>query len=265
MHMARIVDCLVLVAVSTFGGVAQADEGVPLPEPSPILGGDLVAPCGFPTTVSVGGFCTGTLVHPRVVVYAAHCGDEVPWIRFGDRVDTPGLEVVPEMCATNPIGEYGFGTDAAFCRLAEPVEGIPIAPPLMGCEAEAALQVGQAVTVVGFGLSDDVETPSGVKRRLDTTINSLSWDEVFIGGVDEGVCYGDSGGPTYVQLEGGEWRSFGITSWGQPGCGYGGYLSTIVHNIEWIEGTAAVDITPCHDGLGNWDRGPDCTGFETNP
>ncbi len=261
----RIVRCVVLVSLFA-PATARAAEGVPTPEPSPILGGQLVAPCGFPTAVSVGGFCTGTLVHPRVVVYAAHCGDEVPWIRLGDHIeDEFGIEVVPEMCATNPIGEFGFGTDAAFCRLSEPIAGVPIAPPLMGCEADAALQIGQAVTVVGFGQSDDPETTYGIKRRLDTQINDLSWDEVFIGGMDEGVCYGDSGGPTYVRLDGGEWRSFGITSWGQPGCGFGGYLSTIVHNIEWIETTAEVDITPCHDGLGNWDRGPDCTGFEIDP
>jgi len=242
---------------------SPAPEGTPAPEPSPILGGDVVEPCGFPTAVSMGGSCTGTLVHPRLVVYAAHCGDQVPWIHFGDVIEDPGgFQVVPELCMTHPIGTYGFGTDAAFCRLAEPVEGIPIAPPLMGCEADAALAVGQPVTVVGYGQSDDEEEPYGVKRYLDTEITALSWDEVFIGGTDEGVCYGDSGGPTYAHAADGSWRSFGITSWGQPGCGFGGYLSTIPHNIEWIETASEIDITPCHDGAGQWDPSPACTGFD---
>jgi MYXO-CTERM domain-containing protein len=242
---------------------AFAPETTPTPSPVPILGGDVVEPCGFPTAVSLGGSCTATLVHPRVVVYAAHCGDQVPWIRFGDRIeDAPGFEVVPERCETHPIGQFGFGTDAAYCLLAEPVEGIPSVPPLMGCEAEAALQVGQPVTAVGYGTSDDELEPYGIKRFLDTEITALSWDEVFIGGVDEGVCYGDSGGPTYAQAADGSWRSFGITSWGQPGCGLGGYLSTIPHNIEWIETASGIDITPCHDGAGNWDPSPECTGFD---
>jgi len=241
----------------------EAPERTPAPAPSPILGGELVEPCGFPTAVSLGGSCTGTLVHPQVVVYAAHCGDVIPWIRFGDRIeDAPGLEVVPEACETHPVGMFGFGTDAAFCRLAEPVEGIPVTPPLMGCEADAALQVGMPVTAVGYGTSDDEAEPYGIKRFLDTTITALSWDEVFIGGVDEGVCYGDSGGPTYAQVVDGSWRAFGITSWGQPGCGYGGYLSTIHRNVEWIETAAGLDITPCHDGAGNWDPSPACTGFD---
>ena len=186
------------------------------PTETQIYGGEVVDSCGWPSVVQVsgpgGGSCTGTLVHPWVVVYAAHCGDEVPWIRFGDRIeDAPGFQVVPERCETHPVGQFGFGTDAAYCLLSEPVEGIPVTPPLMGCEAEAALQVGNPVTAVGYGQSDDEADPYGVKRFLDTTITAISWDEVFIGGVDEGVCYGDSGGPTYVQLEDGSWRSFGIT------------------------------------------------------
>lgn len=234
----------------------------PTPPPQPILGGSVVPACGWPTVVSVGGFCSGTLVHPQLVVYAAHCGDEVPWIRFTDEIEAEARrEVVPEQCVVHPIGSYGFGTDYAFCRLAAPITDIAITPPLMGCEVEEMLQIGQKVTLVGFGQSDDPDVNYGVKRFVEAQIGGFSWDEVFVGDATKGACYGDSGGPALVQLADGSWRSFAVTSWGQPGCGAGNYFSLLHRGVDWIESESGIDITPCHDSLGRWDPSPSCGGF----
>lgn len=43
------------------------------PEPPQVAGGEEVAICGWPTVVRVGG-CSGTLIHPEVVLYGAHLG-----------------------------------------------------------------------------------------------------------------------------------------------------------------------------------------------
>ena len=73
---------LVLSALSTTAWAGEP-EGVEIDadpaEPS-VYQGNPVGTCGWPTAVAVtsgGGLCTGTLVHPRVVVYAAHCGAEL--------------------------------------------------------------------------------------------------------------------------------------------------------------------------------------------
>ena len=52
-----------------------------------VAGGEEVLECAWIDTVAVtggGGLCTGSLVHPRVVVYAAHCGDGDKQIRIGN-------------------------------------------------------------------------------------------------------------------------------------------------------------------------------------
>ena len=58
-----------------------------LPPTSEIYGGTNVATCGWPTTVSLGGSCTGTLVHERVVIYAAHCGTGYSSVRLGESIN----------------------------------------------------------------------------------------------------------------------------------------------------------------------------------
>ena len=61
--------------------ISEPDE---LPPVTPIYGGTDVASCGWPTAVNLGGSCTGTLVHEDVVIYAAHCGTNFDYVRFGE-------------------------------------------------------------------------------------------------------------------------------------------------------------------------------------
>ncbi len=232
-------------------------------EPQSILGGTVVEACGWPNVVSMAGSCSGTLIHPEVVLYAAHCGDVIPWIRFGDTIEGATREVVPERCEVHPIGSFGFGTDYAYCLLSEPITDVPITPPLMGCDVDEMLVIGESATIVGFGQSDDPDEPYGIKREVTTEITGLSWDEVFVGDAEKGACYGDSGGPVLVQLDDGTWRTFGVTSWGKPGCGAGNYFSLVHLGVEWVETETGIDVTPCHDTLGNWDPSPACGGFAT--
>lgn len=234
-----------------------------LPPNSEIYGGTDVGTCGWPTTVSLGGSCTGTLVHERVVIYAAHCGTGYSSVRLGESINGGGGRNVPtQQCKIFPGGEPGEGNDFAYCTLAQPVTDVPLVPILMGCEAEDYLVPGQSVTVVGFGNANT--GPYGIKRQVTTTINSITAnDEAHIGGGGKDSCQGDSGGPVFVQTDDG-WRVFGITSYGGA-CGQGGYYSMMHKGMAWFESQTGYDLTPCHDADGTWNPGPDCGGFPVTP
>jgi hypothetical protein len=246
---------------------APPDEPLPdepeLPPTSEIYGGAPVDACGWPSAVSLGGSCSGTLVHPELVIYAAHCGSSYGSVRLGESAyGGAGRSVPTSYCKTYGGGGPGNGNDFAFCKLAQPVYDVPIVPVLMGCETHV-LQSGVDVTLVGFGNANN--GPYGIKREVTTDLNGISNSgEAHIGGGGKDTCQGDSGGPAFVQLDDGTWRVFGITSYGGA-CGGGGYYSMMHRGMSWFEQQSGLDLTPCHDADGSWNPGADCAGFPRDP
>lgn len=253
-----------LVVLVTPTAWADGPETIAEPEadPSAVYGGEPSAVCGWPSTVALQGSCTGTLVHPEIVIYAQHCGGQYSSIQFGEDLNQPAKNVPTEFCRTYPGGGPGSGADFAFCKLAEPVLDVPIVPILMGCEVDL-LQPGAEVTVVGYGNADD-NLPYGIKREVVTTINNFEGEEIFIGGNGKDSCNGDSGGPVFIKVADGTWRVFGITSYGGQ-CGTGGYYSMMHKGMQWFETESGIDLTPCGDATGAWLPTEECKGFPMNP
>jgi hypothetical protein len=256
----------IVLGSCSLAAIARAGQFTAELPPQGIYGGEPSGECEWPSAVFLGG-CTGTLVHPEVVIYAAHCGADVSWAWFGeDNNSEQGRYVDTEFCRVIPGGTPGAGTDFAVCKLAEPVTDVPIVPPLMGCEADI-LQPGLDVWLVGFGQTEF--GGFGTKYEVAVQVDHLQNDEVFLGGNGLAPCYGDSGGPAYVRLPAEldpeqSWRVFGITSWGGE-CGGGGYYSMMHMGMDWFEQETGIDVTPCHDADGTWNPGPDCGGFPLDP
>lgn len=240
--------------------LAAASGLTPAPDPSSIFGGTEVAACGWPNVVAIGGRCTGTLLHPRVVIYAAHCGASESVVFTENDLEGPSREVATRFCKPFPREEGELGRDFAYCILDEPQLDVPIVPPLMGCEVDR-LESGAEVRVVGFGI--DEEGVGGVKRELVTTFQEFENEEAFLSGGGD-ACIGDSGGPALLRIpdpQGGPdtWRAFGIVSHGDTDeCAAGTYYGLMHVGMEWFETESDFDLTPCTDADGTWNPDARC-------
>jgi len=235
-----------------------------------ISSGIVTQTCQFPTTTLMNG-CTGTLVHPRLVTTAAHCGSPSS-VRLGESQFAVARTIPVDFCQKNPnyTGDNNGvnGEDAHFCVLSQAVTDVPITPPVYGCEVFSLTTSNENVAIAGFGDNSD-NGGFGTKRFIDTSIRAPigpSSKAAYVGGVNKDSCSGDSGGPAYTVLNDGIWRTFGITSGGPEGCGTGGGIYVLIHaHLRWMEDASGVDITPCFDDDGTWNPTEECGNFSMDP
>ena len=259
-----------------FGGLQSPDADAE----QHIYGGGEVDSCGWPSTVhlqnSGGGACTGTLIHPLIVLTAAHCiSNDIPTaVTFGEAAGGTSLAQTA-YCKQGPgwNGETNTGQDYGYCKLKSPVTNVEIIPVAAGCE-QSAIQPGARIMHVGYGVDENGQ--GGRKKMLDTTINNITGQGELISGMaGSTICNGDSGGPTFVYLDpalggDGTWRVAAIHSWAQgadpvdPNCNGVAGSVLVSQAIDWIEEDSEVDITPCTDGDA-WAPTAHCGGVPTSP
>ena len=247
-----------IISATVLACTGTADRGQLAAQTQSLYGGRAIQQCRWSNVVALDRACTGVLLGPTLVAYAAHCGDSFETVYAAE-----GEAGVGE-CLTYPDASIIDGTDIGFCHLRDALESSLVVPPAVGCERRR-LSVGTPVQVVALG-RDAANPAFGMKRFYEAVIVRADY-ELEIAAAGTGTCDGDSGGPALIrtpQRSGGSvWRVAGIHSSGSTtgaeSCGEGrSYFVDLAEYVPWIEQESGVDVTPCFDASGSWAPTADC-------
>jgi hypothetical protein len=217
-----------LILLVSIGFSLLACHAPSVPEDSanfPIVGGTLHD--GDPAVPlldlgPLGGYCTGTMITDRIALTAAHClaHPEDMLVRFVNEAtvdDRPEMNIIDHDIPKN--------SDLAIIALATPADFMTPVP--FNTRSLKGL-LGQEVRLVGFGATGESEIDFGIKRLGYTTLEHVAKlgadvrsDEMVTSNKNgQGTCYGDSGGPNFMKIDGVE-HIVAVTSRGTDACGAG--------------------------------------------
>jgi secreted trypsin-like serine protease len=258
-----LVASLSSTAVASAESSGDLDPGGPGEQTSAIVGGTN-APAGkWPDTVAVvggQGACTGTLIAPDVVITAGHCAAINPTQIVANTTNYAqqgGVRVNVTRTTAYPNWENTY--DVAVVVLASPVAGVTPREVGTNCTFNG-FKATTSVHLVGFGATDLQGMAANTVLKEATTAVT---DPVCAGGngCNAGVspggefvaggtgsadsCFGDSGGPVYLDTPGGP-VVIGAVSRGvenaQTPCGGGGIYVRTDKIVQWLETTSGKTI-----------------------
>ena len=195
-----------------------------------------------------GGFCSGSLIAPDVVLTAGHCvvptvasfytgggeaATQVGALPVGKLVEHAVIDQVAHPSYSSAGGCPNSTFDVGLLRLAHPIKNIR--PLALGANAP---RLGAVCRAIGYGVHNQgAQATVEQKRRASETVKSVDETSVLVAAKTGIVDHGDSGGPLVCNA-----RIVGTTSCGTDGAypeHHEAYYARTDTIRDWIDSTVA--------------------------